>query len=78
MRAKELRCVITFPTTTAAMAMERLCQARGLPGRLIPVPRSVTAGCGLCWAAPLEDREALEEAVMAHHITISGIHTILF
>ena len=77
MRAKELRCVITFPTTTAAMAMERLCKAKGLTGRLIPVPRSITAGCGICWAAPLESRSALEEALMAEKLQISGIYTIL-
>lgn len=77
MRQKEVRCVITFPTSTAAMAMEHHCEASGLPGRLIPVPRSITAGCGLCWAAPLTDRERLEDAVMEAHITISGIYTIL-
>ena len=77
MRAKENRCVITFPTTTAAMDMESFCKAQGLPGRLIPVPRSVTAGCGVCWAAPMAAREALEEAVMTHHIIISGIYTVL-
>lgn len=77
MRAKELRCVITFPTTTAAMAMERAAKQQGLPGRLIPVPRSITAGCGLCWAAPLESRAHQEELVMAQAIEISGIYTIL-
>ena len=39
MRKKEERFVVTFATTTGAMAMERACQAAGLPGRLIPVPR---------------------------------------
>ena len=77
MRAKELRCVITFPTTTAAMAMERAAKHQGLSGRLIPVPRSITAGCGVCWSAPMEGREALENAVMDHHLEISGIYTVL-
>lgn len=77
MRKKETRCVITFSTTTAAMAMEALCRERELPGRLIPVPRSITAGCGVCWSAPMEGREALENAVMDHHLEISGIYTVL-
>ena len=47
MRRKAERCVVTFPTTAGAMAMEAACQAAGLPGRLIPLPRSVAAGCGL-------------------------------
>ena len=77
MREKTPRCVITFPTTAAAMAMERLCAGAGLPGRLIPVPRSITAGCGVCWAALVEAREALEQAVMKEHLAISGVYTVL-
>ena len=60
MRKKEERFVVTFATTTGAMAMERACRTAGLPGRLIPVPRSITAGCGMCWSAPPDARQALE------------------
>ena len=49
----------------------------GLPGRLIPVPRSITAGCGMCWAAPPDAREALEDLVMEQHLMIDGIYAIL-
>ncbi len=57
--------------------MESACKEAGLPGRLIPVPRSVTAGCGLCWAAPPESREALEELVMERRLEVDGIYAIL-
>ncbi len=77
MRTKSERCVVTFPTTTAAMEMETACRAAGLPGRLIPVPRSITAGCGICWAAPPESRTALEELVMERHIQIDGIYAVI-
>ena len=77
MREKTMRFVVTFYTTAEAMAMERLCHAGGLPGRLIPVPRSITAGCGMCWAAPPDAREALEELVMARHLMIDGIYAII-
>ena len=53
MREKKLWLIITFHTTTAAMAMESLCTEKGLPGRLIPVPREITAGCGMSWRAPV-------------------------
>ena len=46
MREKKLYLIITFHTTAAAIAMERLCRDKGLPGRLIPVPRELTADCG--------------------------------
>lgn len=51
MREKKLWLVITFHTTAAAIAMEKLCRAKGLPGRLIPVPRELTADCGMSWRA---------------------------
>ncbi|NCB32232.1 MAG: DUF3343 domain-containing protein [Clostridia bacterium] len=36
MRAKQLKLIVTFHTTTSAMAMERICMKKGIPGRLIP------------------------------------------
>ena len=77
MRQRCERCVITFPTTTAAMEMESACAAAGTPGRLIPVPRAITAGCGICWAAPPESRTALEELVMEQGIPIDGIYSVM-
>ena len=62
MREKKECVVFTFHTTAAAMAMEKLCEQRSLPGRLIPAPRSITADCGIAWCAPLSAREALESA----------------
>lgn len=59
MRAKKPTLVITFPTTTAALGWERACQERGVPGRLIPVPVTITADCGLAWAMPPGERERL-------------------
>lgn len=77
MRERTEKCVVTFRTTTGAMAMERHCKERGLPGRLIPVPRSITAGCGMCWAAPPAAREALEELVMEQRLDADGIYAII-
>lgn len=59
MREKKLWLVITFHTTAAAIAMEKLCRAKDLPGRLIPVPRELTADCGMSWRAEVQDRAAL-------------------
>lgn len=77
MRPRQETCVVTFRTTTGAMAMERKCKAQGVPGRLIPVPRSITAGCGMCWAAPMAARDTVEELVMAQHLDVDGIYTVM-
>jgi len=77
MRKKEERFVVTFATTTGAMAMERACQAAGLPGRLIPVPRSITAGCGMCWSAPPSARADLEALVIRERLDVDGLYAVL-
>ena len=61
MRVKKPTLVITFPTTTAALQWERRCQALNIPGRIIPVPVTITADCGLAWAMPPAERGRLEE-----------------
>lgn len=60
MRKKELRLVVTFHTTADAMAMEKHCKQNEVPGRLIPVPRIISAGCGLAWCTDLENRELMK------------------
>lgn len=61
MRAKEDKLIVTFPTATAAMAMERQAKLLHTPGRLIPTPTVVTADCGLAWMAPVEAKNTVEQ-----------------
>lgn len=63
MREKKPALIVTFPTTAAAMEAESYCLANRLPGRVIPVPREITAGCGLAWRAPPEAEETLARAL---------------
>ena len=70
MREKRPALVITFPTTAAAMGCETLCIERGLPGRTIPVPGEVAAGCGLAWKALPADEELLRGELAAAGFTV--------
>ena len=74
MRKKELKLIVTFHTTADAMAMEKACKDSGAPGRLIPVPRAISAGCGLSWCAALEDREEIRSAMKAAGIEEEELH----
>lgn len=49
MRAKRPYIVLSFRATVDAMAWEKRCIAEQIPGRLIPLPRELSAGCGLAW-----------------------------
>lgn len=64
MREKKDALIVTFAATAQAMAAEKFCMENGLPGRIIPVPRAVTAGCGLAWKAAPEDEVALTAAFL--------------
>lgn len=75
-RQKKPALVLSFANTTDAMAVERYCMDHQLPGRLIPVPREITAGCGLAWKAQPEDEAALAEALSAAGLLWSGLYVI--
>ena len=59
MRRHERRLIVAFYTTYDAMAFEDYCASRGAEGRLIPLPREISAGCGLAWSAPPGDEDGL-------------------
>lgn len=74
MRKKELKLVVTFHTTADAMAMEKGCKEKGVPGRLIPVPRTISAGCGLAWCAALEERQEILAMMEQTGIESEALH----
>ncbi|MDO4279140.1 MAG: DUF3343 domain-containing protein [Lachnoclostridium edouardi] len=59
MRKKEDRMVISFHTTTEAVAMEDSCRRDKIPGRMIPLPTVISAGCGLAWSSEAKNREMI-------------------
>ena len=74
MRRKKLQLVVTFHTTADAMAMEQACKERQADGRLIPVPRAISAGCGLAWCAGLESKEMLKSVMESLGIREQDMH----
>lgn len=69
-----MKLVVTFHTTADAMAMEKFCKEQETPGRIIPVPREISAGCGLAWCAPLEEREQIAAAMKEAGIEEETMH----
>ena len=58
MQKKKQYIVLSFTSTARAMGWEKECAARGIPGRIIPLPGEITAGCGLGWRMLPEDWES--------------------
>ncbi len=42
----------SFHTTTDALAFKQAAVREGLRGRLAPIPRQLSAGCGMAWLEP--------------------------
>lgn len=78
MRKKERKLIVTFHTTADAMAMEKACRGKNAPGRLIPVPREISAGCGLAWCALPDQRQQLLEIMSEKNIEQENLHEIIF
>ena len=57
-RRKVKTAVASFHTTTDALAFSR--RPRGLRGRLAPIPRQLSAGCGMAWLEPEAAAELLD------------------
>lgn len=74
---KQERVVVTFYTTTDAMAMESLCKEERLGGRMIPVPGEITADCGLAWCAEPQLEEVLRAALTAAKIPVQGVYRLM-
>lgn len=77
MRKKVLTTIIAFSTTTQAMAMEKKAAESGFKGRLIPVPREITAGCGLAWKCAGQTEETAESFLQEKMLAYNGIYRVL-
>ena len=76
MRARKLRAVLTFATTADAMAMEAAAKEHGLPGRMIPVPSQIDAGCGFAWRCEMGERGALLAGAREHGLAYEGVFEV--
>ena len=74
---KTEKLVITFFTTTDAMAMERACKQEKADGRMIPVPGSISADCGLAWCAAPDSEHALRGVMQRNGLRFQGIYKCL-
>ena len=75
MMEKKLYLIVTFHTTAAAMALEKLCHTNGIEGRLIPVPRSLTADCGMAWRGDVSTKDVLQS--LSVDLEIDGWHELM-
>lgn len=68
--------IITFDTTTDAMAMDAFSNKNNISGRLIPVPNEISAGCGFAWDSESEDDMVIKDILESNNINYQDIHLL--
>jgi hypothetical protein len=76
MRVKTPHAVLTFDNTADAMAVQAAADAGGVPGRVIPVPSEISAGCGLAWSVPAGQREELLAAMESRGLKYAAVNVV--
>lgn len=63
MISKKLSLVISFKKTVDAMAFEEHCLKNSIAGRLIPLPKEISAGCGLAWKCEVSQKDEMKKVM---------------
>ena len=74
---KTEKLIITFYTTTEAMAAEQFFKEKKADGRMIPLPGTISADCGLAWCAKIESEAYLLKLIKEQGLHFQGIYRCL-
>lgn len=77
MLKKKLSLIVSFNKTTDAMAFEEYSLKNNIAGRLIPLPKEISAGCGLSWKCEVSDKEKIMKALNDIRIIYDKISEIV-
>lgn len=66
-----IKSIVTFETIGDAMFFEAVAKKKEISGRLLPVPHSLSTGCGIAWLTEASCFQIIQE-VMSHSPQIDG------
>lgn len=68
-------CLLTFSSTHHALKAEEILKEEGIDLEVVPIPREISAECGLGMQFPLEQREKAENVLVDNKVHLSGSYT---
>ncbi|MCF0248473.1 MAG: DUF3343 domain-containing protein [Synergistes sp.] len=71
-----MECLATFDTTHMALFFEKACRAGGLDVRIVPVPRQISASCGLACRYPCDSFDSVKSIAEKKAIDVAGYHEL--
>lgn len=57
------RSVILFESVSATLLAEKTLKARGIPHKIVPVPKHISSDCGVCIRVDEENLERANQAL---------------
>ncbi|MGI5824361.1 MAG: DUF3343 domain-containing protein [Bacillota bacterium] len=66
--------IITFHTTYDTMNLNDHFNKAAIKGRLIPVPRSLSASCGIAWQGDTADEEIIKAQINKDKLEIESFN----
>lgn len=67
---------VTFESLYDALQCEKVCKKNKLKGRLVTVPRELSAGCGYAWRTLTNNEEKMLALIQEHQIAFSQIEIL--
>jgi hypothetical protein len=68
--------VILFPSIHFALRAEKLIKQKGIPHKLIPVPRHLSSDCGVCLRIPWEKKEEVLSILSEAGVKVDHAHPL--
>ncbi len=73
---KQLKTIVTFPNTHAALAAEKFVETHNIRARIIPVPVEISAECGLSLCMDPDIEAEFTQIADEENLVYSQIYTI--
>lgn len=64
---------VVFYTTSEAIATEFVCKNNNIEGKLVSVPREISAGCGMSFESKEENFEKIKNLLISEDIEYEDI-----
>lgn len=68
--------VVTFHNTHSALKADKVARSAGLSHKMIPVPRRLSADCGIALRTEVANRDRLEELLETETVPYQGLFEI--
>ena len=69
--------ILLFPSVHYVLRAEKVIKQKGIPIKVVPVPRHLSSDCGVCIQFPWEEREKIMGCLEEGGVTVEGIHSLL-